>query len=88
MADDTATDNNKFAALAEAHRLLDAGLARCRASCKRILPVEEIITLYYQRTLIIAVCPECFSRNDLLIAMASEGLNFTLKPRSSLITIG
>lgn len=79
------TDTMEFG---NAQRLLDVGMVKCRALCKRQLPVDDVITLYYQRTLIIAVCQECFGKVDLITSMTSEGLSFKIKPRSALISLG
>lgn len=69
----------------ETQRLASTGSGRCHGPCKRVLQIDEMISVSYQKTIAMTVCTPCFTELDLHMSMRTEGINIQLIKRSPII---
>ena len=72
----------------EAQRLADDNLGRCQGRCRKVIPLQELITVLFRNTIAMSMCVDCFDTTDLLLSMLPEGLNIKLVRKSEIAVIG
>ena len=70
---------------AEAQRLAQQRLFRCRAACNRVLPAETGVQVNHDGTVALGICFECLNQFDVILSRGATGLEVKLRERGIII---